>query len=155
VLDEPSAWTRTWIVQEVALAREVQVIYGSHIFQWELLLLIYFVHLKILANSPVRPDLGHILGGRGAYTILQLRADLLSQKTRSLLWLWDKFGEYAASDGRDKIFAMLALAKDNLGIYPDYTTIPEKLYCDIGKQYICHTGNLYIVELPLVYFHQP
>ena len=53
-----------------------------------------------------------------------------------------RFRKLLASDPRDKIYALLGLAKNTLGIKPDYGKSVSEVYTDFSRSYINHSRNL-------------
>ena len=60
----------------------------------------------------------------------------------SLLYLLCVFSESKVSDPKDKIYALLGLATDKVGIEPDYNKSVEEVYIDTAKKIITSSGNL-------------
>lgn len=140
-------WDRLWIVQELRLAREVQVWYGVCSVQGPSLSLTAFWMLTRL-DEPIRmqgtvpkscgESLRHIIG-RCTDTRLRMIMALLFQKDRSgrsgLSNLWEtivpQFHQQRCSDPRDKIFGLQALVEPRFRVVVDYSKSLEMLVVEL------------------------
>jgi len=142
---EAAVWERMWIVQELALAPEVQVICGSRKLSWE--------SLRVVANILTSPRYVQRVLPSSAEGLVQvistssLRAckPPLDDIRSDLLWLWYLFGWATCCDPRDRIFAILSLVTDNLGIKPNYTIETDELFCGFTRKYILQRRDLKIL----------
>jgi hypothetical protein len=144
-------WSRIWIVQEVVLAKDVQVLYRRRKFPWATLLCfcLGIARQTLLPDESAcdfdSPDILH------AARLLNVR----EQKTRSLSFalsnIWDKFGTFGATDPRDRVFGVLGFLLEDLGVQLDYTKRPEEIFCEVTRRYISTTGDLNVLLLDLLY----
>lgn len=138
-------WTRMWILQEMCFAKAVWVLYGNEI-----------IHATVLRAAiislVVSDDLGVELPSLNASTIitfLTLASIKLSEKfPLSELLIIYLGGEYGlqATDPRDKVIALLNMAKDatRLGLKADYSQNCEAVYTNTVRALI-ESGDLDIL----------
>ena len=138
-----SYFSRIWVVQEIALAQKVHVIYGHAILDWDTLARAVMPVInasllgRVTASSP-RPDqvgrhivnilcisrLRSMCRGGGKPGLRQALAGELE-----LRW-------FASTDARDKIFGLFGMISDasHSGMpAPDYNETPQKLYVQTGR----------------------
>jgi hypothetical protein len=65
-------------------------------------------------------------------------------------WALDPFTTHrdcAATDPRDFVYGLLGMSGDGqtMGIEPDYTATPQKIYSDLVLKYVNSTGSLDII----------
>ncbi|KAE8446651.1 hypothetical protein EG329_011844 [Mollisiaceae sp. DMI_Dod_QoI] len=151
ILGHPPVWKRIWIVQEVNLAQDVQVIYGAHKFHWTTLALIQELQASaILRELSTGPKNGlHVLGLLTTSSILLLRRT--PPRTKSLVHLLSCFVNLAATDQRDKIFALLALASNSFGIEPDYSKSLEDIQVEAARAAVLHGGDLELLSARILF----
>lgn len=101
---------RMWVIQEVSLAKRVQVQVGRSVIPWEMFLKAREIHLKhvsccgfVFGSSEFRNDT------RDLYWISQAVPDLTEAWPGSLGRAVQQFRYRTASDPRDKIFSLLSL----------------------------------------------
>jgi hypothetical protein len=142
---EETVWQRMWIVQELVLSKEIRIICGSRaLFSTPLL---PWVASTLLSPRYI-PQISHEAesGSEQVARIMYLRESRSqSGKSRDLLRLWYHFGWCRCRDPRDKIFAMLGIVSDSLGIEPDYTIKTEELFSTVTRRYILQQQNLNIL----------
>ena len=154
-----TSFTRVWVVQEAALAREPRVLYGKVEFSWEsFVYAVYWrdsynwfhfknsgsmrsIHLGTLSHWNPKSELEH-------------SQQPLSQKLSrgTLLDLVNRMSHLEASDPHDYIYALLShpLAKPintgSLVIRPDYTITYLGAYFQFAVIMITKTKNTSILE---------
>ena len=112
-------WTRLWIIQEVVLATDILVQYGSYDFEWDTLagilnqLDIFLDHPTFLQEKKLY-DLGQkihksIPGRLNRQRIAGHSTDSEAQSLLDLLWTYK---EARCIDPRDKVFGLHSLAGD-------------------------------------------
>ena len=133
---------RSWIIQEVALARDAVVHCGPYVIGWDLLTAASAYQMGQLASDAENAhdavaaimELKHNDHGRGNNIV-----DALFMSYR-----------FNCTDPRDKIFAMLGLAQA-LVLQPDYNSSVEDVYLQTTHFLLVALGNLDIlccVSLP-------
>lgn len=113
IIDQ-SWFDRTWVVQEVLLAKELGVILGEHVVPWVL-----FCSAAQLAirNDTTELLRAGILFSNQTPPIFELGTKF-SQQRSSLFELLLETAPLKATDQRDKIFALMGIASD--GADPEY-----------------------------------
>lgn len=165
-------FSRTWIIQELALARSVQVLCGTQEFDWTYLLehvlkdLTVFtntcdirrvkdVNVKsmlgtdakpcVLADAWVREGAGSTERQYSARTTDCVQGKILPgvDMRLSLPILLALTRDFQASDPRDKIFAILGLARfsGHQRITVDYSRSVVDLYTEVGRIFVEASGN--------------
>jgi hypothetical protein len=151
IFKDPPVWTRIWIVQEVLLAPDVKVIYGFKQFPWSTMEALSTCRTRRAIELREKTTLSVSMHNNAALQVLDSRDDFLSGKLNSLTEAVDTFGFFAATESRDKLFALLGLLKEEYRFEPDYETPAAKVYSGITKNYIRKTGDLRILTSDLVY----
>jgi len=138
-------FTRVWIVQEVAVARQISFLYEGQHMEWN--------SVWNVMNSFQEPEMAAALAANGNgvdltntrhfHTLSRIRTDTIKvqkhkrrfrfldeflsnpedpSKLLPLTLLLAKCADFQATDGRDKVYAMLGLSSDNSWqvIQPDY-----------------------------------
>lgn len=128
---------RTWVLQEVALATKAVMHCGGYSCTWgwlmEITLLLHYTYSYHRNNT-------------GFLSPLNNTAAILSPTTAHDGSLWAylgfTFGSHAVSDPRDKVFALLGLARDGSDFLHlvDYERDFETLYREVFKHYF-HRGR--------------
>ncbi|KAF2672194.1 hypothetical protein BT63DRAFT_422702 [Microthyrium microscopicum] len=139
-------WKRMWIVQEVLLARKLSILCGDEVCEWSLLVSIaseldYLgqflrpngLRVKNASPNPVSrwkfKDLQAQTGASRAFFILKDGDDSkrLSQtwQLSQLIQIWK---QQECADPRDRVYALLGLAKDSISA--DYDKSLEQVFCD-------------------------
>ncbi|KAF4925688.1 Heterokaryon incompatibility protein 6, OR allele [Colletotrichum viniferum] len=120
-------FSRAWIIQEVALARQATLICGSHTLSWSL------VHVNNLAArgllSALAAEDGSIPGLQAWPPAIQFKAPAF-RTTGDLLRLLDLARNSRAADPRDKAFAVFGLitCPESEGFSADYTKTPKEVF---------------------------
>jgi len=140
------AWfTRTWVIQEAAVANDLVLVCGSSSIQWDDLIKAV-THLTDITFYFAYP-------GHPVYQILMLsrmRQDFQKGIFPSLLNILYHSRAFSASDPRDKIYSLLSLSNpveiELLGIRPDYSICTRDLYRQFAVSIIKHERNLDIFK---------
>ncbi|KAK2765754.1 heterokaryon incompatibility protein [Colletotrichum kahawae] len=120
-------FSRAWIIQEVALARQATLVCGSHTLSWSL------VHVNNLAArgllSALATEDGSIPGLQAWPPAIQFKAPAF-RTTGDLLRLLDLARNSRAADPRDKVFAVFGLitCPESEGFSADYTKTPKEVF---------------------------
>lgn len=122
-----SYWTRAWIVQELALARKVRIIYGSRYISWET------ISACLSRKHSIARDNDEFNYKRNPAAKLVVRFDTLLVEakyenkkattfagTHQLSEYMLQFRNNQCSDPKDKVFAFLSLANDSSNFRVDY-----------------------------------
>jgi hypothetical protein len=158
ILRRPWFW-RTWVVQEVAMNPNVELVLGSLSFAWDELELIvsllegqlpqaWYLDQAVTALELPFSRINRIRlrhqsrTTSNAQSIHKLSGDLESKDYESepdLLDLLFMSRHLGASDPRDKIYALLGLGKHDIS--PDYSMSPSSVFTDFALQMIGHVTN--------------
>ncbi|CZR57672.1 uncharacterized protein PAC_07561 [Phialocephala subalpina] len=137
---EQSLWSRIWILQEFASAESLLLLRGQETLPLSQFLLIWAVLYCFAGNPKHWFPHGSILEDARAMAPLLLHSRILEkgQEQRSLLELLRATGRFQATDPRDKIFALLGLAKDaeQLEIRADYSKKYEEICVEVATKLI-------------------
>lgn len=139
-----SWFTRVWVIQEVAVAKDAVVQCGTAEIGWSELadgVALYSRMTKPGLTSAIRGQtkLGQIL------KIEQARQEFHEGHQQLLRRLVLRYATWAATDPRDKIFALLGLANSQPPtVFPDYGLDFRLVYRNFAKQEI-ESGSLEIL----------
>lgn len=116
-------FTRVWILQEVAVSRDISLFCGDRFIAWALLDMVIEGLLRLdlpLYRVGVYASRKYDLVA--AQRLVQLRYYILGQRYIGLQGLLRISSQHQASDPRDKVYALLGLTDeaDRMGIIPDY-----------------------------------
>lgn len=146
-------FSRTWIIQEVAVSQEAFLHCGDATLEWDVFCLGFLFTIKA-GLVTVRPDIFlHISG------ILQVASLLTtcicyqeqSGKELDMLYLFESHRQVQASDPRDKVFGLIGLAANEgmlHNVEPDYSLSVDQVYLDISKTIISSSSTLDILGIP-------
>lgn len=134
-------FSRVWILQEVALAKEALVLCGEYGVTWE-----YFRDLA--RDSQATDPQGQVLNASPLFEsrplpkVLEFSARKYRDSSQ-LLPLLDLARDSQATDQRDKVFAVFGMINlaDRLGYVPDYTENVEETYRR-AVVLVCETNGL-------------
>lgn len=133
-------FSRRWVVQELALAKEATVHCGEEVIQWtdfrDAVALFVTKHDQVkalLTKSPVSTELDPVgdMRALGANTLVEATNNLfrrsdngeILERLLSLETLVSTLLAFEAKDPRDTVYAVLSIAKDTP--YSDFTTVKE------------------------------
>jgi hypothetical protein len=137
-------WARSWIVQELCLARKTTLVCGSHHVEWDTFSVAALLILgsdNSAGSVPTLPSAGY------AASLLRIVGILNHSKNNldllDLLW---EFRSLGASDKRDKVFAFLGLLPSSdpahQHIRPQYEVDFVRCYTDTARACLQLRGNL-------------
>lgn len=150
-IQEPPVWKRVWIKQEIILAQHVTVLWGRHLIDWWTLVHLYNgldylsfdsrakkYHIETISKYLYIDNGGKVLGDR---------LERLCGTKQSFLEIYRKGGDFECTDPRDRIYAVLGLAENNLGIEPDYNKPLQDILVNFVESHINHFKDLDILEI--------
>jgi hypothetical protein len=106
-------WRRTWIVQEICLATDVQIVTGSRSFSWEIL------HKAVEKTTGTYHHSDADAYAKEAITrLVSIRKSLESGHEVKLLDLLNRTVLLKATDIRDKMYGLLGLTSDGPDVIP-------------------------------------
>jgi Heterokaryon incompatibility protein (HET) len=149
-------WMRTWVMQEQAVSKRIEVACGRRRIEWNVLYRFadalttaissgqMEACMDIVRKKGIRLNtkvLHHLL------TLRRLREETAQGKRLQLLSVLDSTRRALASDERDKIYGILGFVKDGsiLVPQPDYTCQIRQVYKSLVVAYIDHHKNLDIL----------
>ena len=127
---------RSWIVQEVALARHAVVHCGPHVIDWDLLAAAGSYQMGQL---PSNPEDAH----DAIAAIMELHRNVHGRSINIVDTLFMSY-RFNCTDPRDKVFAMLGLT-EALVLQPSYYARVEDVYLTTTQYLILEFGNLDIL----------
>ena len=139
-LFEAAWWKRIWVIQEVAVAREITVQYGKHSIAWE-----------ILAYAIQRSDLRNLLGT--PYSLYRFVEWIESMRMSAnqpldLLGLAYEFRDRQVTMGHDKLYALRGISKTSgPTLNVDYAQDEYNLWYGFTKECINTHRSLLVVAL--------
>ena len=142
-------WGRSWIVQELVLSPAVEVTTQQTSFN--------ITRLQCLCMAANRYQFGGInrlpTEDRHKFSAdANMPTSAFAYRTAdppvtSIIRAWQYFSLCKSSDPRDRIYALLSIASDNLGITPDYHITPKELFSKVARTSICQSKNLDVLCL--------
>jgi len=134
---------RVWVIQEVAVAREVIVQTGHTTISWS-----NFV--AALEKCVDNEEMKSIIEGVGMINAIRT-ARSREPYHMDLIVLLEQFRHRKATDERDKVYALLGLTSSSLAqeaviqVVPDYSKSAADIYMSLTRQYINKRRNLDII----------
>lgn len=131
-------FTRLWIVQEVVLANNVETVCGSRHFRWDIIRLACLLFTR-------RPELASLLKSfvhiDCDFSTMHKASRLVKEHGNHIdrdLWsLLEKCSGLATSEPKDKIYAVLGLAKRTPDMpKPDYARSVGEVYLDFARYFV-------------------
>jgi hypothetical protein len=117
---------RIWVIQEVVVPKTVSMVYGANVAPWDMF--VDAAHWESRNRSSPAPfsfpqEYSTVLAwfSRVILDIERNRELWRDRKESSLLPLLRRFSGRKASDDRDKVYALLCLARNQTSIVPNYS----------------------------------
>jgi hypothetical protein len=139
---ERDYWTRIWIVQEIMLARRIDILCGDYYCGWDRLVL-------LLNRIKAHRDSRHVLDATRmavlesqAVVIMKAKAEWVG--SHSLARLLKLYRSQQSTDIRDKVYALHGLAHDTEAMAVDYFIDPKTLLTKVMQ----HISSLPVSETP-------
>lgn len=155
VFDQPY-FGRMWMVQEVAVNKTLHVVYGRETIKWDtlapvILRLLMSFRFSTMIEDSITPahKMKRMLSLNALFLdstrrMYQGRRDGSSGHAASLLQMLPSCWAFNATDGRDKVFALISLARDPVNplIEPDYTKPVEEVFLHTAWHLFSQEGSL-------------
>ncbi|PMD30290.1 HET-domain-containing protein [Hyaloscypha variabilis F] len=156
--------TRLWIVQEQTLNTDTVMLHGSRLLSWETVAIISMLfYLDFIPRKHVdrfwrkgrRPfeenpwDISEsIFAIWRTYRLKRKTPGGVITSSRDILSNMFRFQNLQCRDHRDRIYALLAISSDalELGISPDYSKSPQKIFLDASISIINHRKDLVMLN---------
>ncbi|CAH0021308.1 unnamed protein product [Clonostachys rhizophaga] len=153
VLTFPTVWNRLWVMQELSLAPNIQLVGGRYTLDWDVI-------SGFLGDTPyadafhgtyshntVQPCVGRI------FEIVQkidhqrriMKEVTAGRRESKLMDVLARFRDTESSDPRDKIYGLLGLVSDNINIEISYELTPQQVFASVTAAIINESGNLDII----------
>ncbi|KAL3422617.1 heterokaryon incompatibility protein [Phlyctema vagabunda] len=142
-------WNRVWVMQEISCAPRVVLILGRKTLDWEILA--GFLGRNNHSDA-FHSAFHHTLYERDAVStfsgiqVIEHQRDIVRSMrngyTSKLLDVLARFRYTRATDPRDKIYGLLGLASDTMGVGVDYSKSVRDVFVDIFRAYTDTTQNL-------------
>jgi Heterokaryon incompatibility protein (HET) len=140
---------RTWIIQEVSVSKDAHVLCGDDSVSWDSLAQAVNYALDVGIFFLFSEDMTY-----HALTIAGTRLKFLGGIRPRLLSLLLQNRSFLATDARDKVFALLALADHeeliSLHVEPNYGLSAEKVYNDLAVAFLKSRQDLDLFNAPRV-----
>jgi hypothetical protein len=137
---------RVWVIQEIAVATKVHVIYGGRYLDWMELVYTMSAFLEpemstlLLTTENVRDKRELILALRSAQQMERYRDELHMKNPLSLQEVILGCSTSLATDPRDKVYGLLGIATDldplDESLFPDYDKSVEEVYTAIARHFL-------------------
>lgn len=145
-----SEWfSRVWIIQEVAMAsKDVRLTCGSYSITWtEFIEAFFFLHgtkLDVIIPDQARA----VRAGTRITGILDARESRTNGYELDLLSTLVRCRSSLATDPKDKLFAILGLVTDTMGVAVDYEMKTGQVYTNLAFTILEHERNLDFLGIP-------
>lgn len=123
-------FTRTWIVQEAAWAKQSEIMFGLFTFRWDTLVDTWDLLVQFGLLQPSFGDMSLAKGLLGLRDILSVR-DTCHVGFSNMLHVMQLTREFKTTDAKDKCYAVFSLLQDGpvgRGFTPNYTLPVEAVY---------------------------
>jgi len=150
-------FSRVWVIQEVAVASKVRLIYGGWVIHWDMLLscLKLFVQPELQVLLTTTEDVNRrrrqpiaLLNGLTIGTLRLLQGKKMDLKFSEVVFVCSTF---ESSDSRDKIYALQGIASDGSDprLKIDYSDeiLPKDVYLNTAKYLLTQEVPLCILHL--------
>ncbi|KAH0536965.1 hypothetical protein FGG08_006193 [Glutinoglossum americanum] len=140
-------WSRVWIVQELAVAKTITIVYGGYPMPWA-----QFIHIfrkllvqpwpsLLLQAQIVQPTGSTMNGQRHILTLASIRRRIQSESTIPLSEIMTLCSTSKATDVRDKVYALQGLV-GTMAVIPDYSKSPTAVYQETARYILTHENSL-------------
>lgn len=150
-------WVRSWIIQELCLSKRAVLIVGGMSIPWRLFAsILSHIDDEITEKKwDALEAMLHLVRSEGyvaARGLKNKKQELdVADKEITLLDLLVEFRNFATTDRRDKVYALLGLISNpQTGIHPDYTVTANQAYTRAAKAILESTRDLTLLQaLPM------
>ena len=145
-------WKRVWVVQEISCAPRVILLAGKSVMEWDLVerILGSKDYYTDAFHSPFSHDMDTLTSGIFANAQIvknqrRIFREMQEGGESSLLDVLARFRSTFSTDPRDKIYALLGLVSDSLGIEIDYHKSVKDVFIHVVECIINSSTNLDII----------
>ncbi|KAI1081437.1 HET-domain-containing protein [Whalleya microplaca] len=148
-------FTRSWVIQELVLARSTTVLCGHYTLNWEAMVEVSHFLAKRTSTNTFKT---HLFDGldltslsyKNPTKLAAVKRDTLRGTNDILLHSLVRCRTYEATDPLDKVYSLLGLALPSgcqppKGLYPDYTISVAKLYTNVTKYILETSSDLHVL----------
>jgi hypothetical protein len=131
-------WTRTWIVQELLLAKDIRIMYDFGSIDWDAFDQIFMLSLDETFTGTQTRAVTETLERIKKSTFAEFGHDrrlAKSERVYSFETLISKYGTAKCSDVRDRVFGFLGLAHDGNLVEVDYWLEANALWASVMNSY--------------------
>jgi len=142
---------RVWVVQEVAQAQRLRVLVGGKFFDWENFLSVIqafsdpALALLLQEDADFSDSHSAIDGMRHALQMAHFRRIAQRKTLLTLTSYLEMTIGFKSTDPRDRVYALLGLVNQDLGLVPDYKNTVEHVYCDIARLLVTNFGEPFFI----------
>ena len=128
-------WTRIWVIQEVALAKQAIIACGNHRLSADC-----YNNAMLLFSA-----IAVFWLETGGLDLIRSKRELPKKTTNNLLQLANKYRQLNATNPRDKLYGLLGLAED-IGFEPEYQLSVRGVYGRFVEASIESSGTLDVLS---------
>jgi len=150
VMKNRPVWRRVWIIQELVVAKSINMQCGLRSIPWDSLIL--FLEALPILDSLRSGDWKEFGLSQRLLIIASCVPAIFIDVTRVDYWepdantpileLWQNLEDFAATDPRDRIFALLGLSAPCFQLQADYTKPASEVFITVIQSAISQTKNL-------------
>ncbi|KAH6888500.1 heterokaryon incompatibility protein-domain-containing protein [Thelonectria olida] len=155
-LFQRSYFTRTWIIQEISLGQRIIAICGSHIINWrDITIISEFLTVTawtrwISKRWPVEARQPNLQSNHAVPNLLDANKSAKQAGVKdTMLYSLIRFRRFQATDPRDKVDALLGIAKDSvrgkIRFNPTYEKSTEEIYTQAAIQILEDSDDLLLL----------
>ncbi|RYP40427.1 hypothetical protein DL769_011768 [Monosporascus sp. CRB-8-3] len=166
---------RVWVIQEVAVGKEVLLYHGGRYIPWYIFIEVGFAcfdpHRRNLLLHTDTPGMRSFVDKSAFENIAMMSLlhndwDIVETTNSGHFRELDHFklgailfntANFKSTDPRDKIFALLGLATDadDGRLIPDYRKTPSQVYTEVAQHLIVGKGTIALLSLAGIGFNHP
>lgn len=125
-------WDRIWVVQEVAVGKQLVVHYGTVSVSWDICCLATYISGRLLAElEPENSKVLNLFSNR-MMSLQWTRQKQGTYQGTDLVYLLQQFSDRQASDDRDKVYGLLGLSNSLYDIWPNYDLDTVETYKNVA-----------------------
>jgi hypothetical protein len=146
-------WSRTWVIQEIALAREVQFVFGDRTFSMDTLRALsdQFYYAARIGDRTQQYHIHHTLSAvvRARDVLPVAMMGTLEERAAELTRILQRARRSQCHDPRDRIYGFLGIMTSMFSgdfIAPNYEWSVAETYTDFVTRLVSKTGSLAVLN---------
>ncbi|KAE9364650.1 HET-domain-containing protein [Stipitochalara longipes BDJ] len=146
ILKDRPVWDRIWVVQEVVVSENISLQCGLRSLPWSSLSI--FINIFLSLEGIMSTDSKILLERPKVITCWSAAREMdyvrryhSKPYDLEILELWERFGEWKATDPRDRVFALLGISNPS-GLDADYTKEASDVFQEVVRFTISNSQNL-------------